>query len=205
MFRGLSIPGLEDTDDNLGAVLGHPCTVRMGAHLKDRIQVARVIPYQRLNQTEWEDGHYGVMPLPGLIPDSDTPHHAIRFEDAGPVLSTALLLDDRVATLSDFGIALLQQRHIMSTSRFQEVDLEALDKANRPVLEELELLDNWNEARCDGLPGDEFVTCLQTQAELFDEFLSATPEEGLRTRRESLQLPTERASVRRAVREEVDG
>lgn len=67
------------------------------------------------------------MPLAELL---DGKHYAAKFVDVTAAPSELLHLDDRIATLSDRGIYVLQQRIVKHYTRF-EIDIPSLAKGDR--------------------------------------------------------------------------
>lgn len=81
------------------------------------------------------------MPLPELLLGK---HYATRFVDVTAAPADLLILDRRIATLSNRGIYVLQQRLIMHYTRF-EVGLGDLHMQSAPTLAEAELQQDWLE------------------------------------------------------------
>lgn len=202
IFKGISIPGLEDIEYEYVMVMVHPCTMRAGARVRDRIEMVPVTAYEKVPLRRWPDSHPRVFPLPALLPDQPKVHFAARFDERGMVPSTALTPDLRVAYLSEKGVLLLQQREIFARSRL-DVPLDALRHASLPVLIEAELQTDWNDdlarRRIDAGEGE--LEALEAEAIEFDSFLSVTHSSG--SLREQLRQTHLHAQVRRAVRDEI--
>jgi hypothetical protein len=82
--------------------------MRRGTDLNDRIQVVPVEIYQRVS--DWS-GHLREIPLPDLLEDGS--HHAAKFVDLSAAAAAELTADKRIASLSQRGILVLQQRLVM--------------------------------------------------------------------------------------------
>src|SRR5262245_40561728 len=109
----VELPGLGD-DPGKAIILTHPCSMRRGAKLADRLLLARVSVSPPLALEAWATGHIRVMPLPELVAGEA---HAASFENVSSVETVNLDGHTRVACLSDHGIALLQQRYVYYLTR----------------------------------------------------------------------------------------
>jgi hypothetical protein len=129
--------------------------------------------------------------------------YAANLEEPASVDSALLALEQRIASLSDQGILLLQQRYIHNHSR-AAIPLELLYEASAHVLEELELHESWNIAlaRPAVEGGSELGEVLEEQAEEFDQ-LMLTKAADDRDLRELLKSVSERAHVRRIVNQTI--
>lgn len=169
------------------AVLTHPCTMREGVHLRPRQMVAMVSESQSI-PLPWT-GHFRLMPLPGLVPGG---HWQVNFDEIHTVDSASLQLDQRVASLEDRGVLLLQQRFVNHLTRYV-VEASVLYEACANVLTEAELLENWIEV----LAADhEDAAGVAVASAAFDEFIAPS--------RVDLESPGSRAQVRRAVLAEIE-
>jgi hypothetical protein len=192
VFSDVEIGGLGLQD--LIIVMSHPCTMRAGARLKPRLQAAQIRrDQQAVALDEWAEGHFRIMPLPGL--ESDANHYSAVLSEIGLIQSPDLYLERRKACLSDLGIYLLQQRQIFCQTR-AKVGLDTLADASQHVLEEADLLEEWSEALASGESEDALIAV----AEEFDLFLKEPTAASLRSK---LELPRERPGVRRTVRAEI--
>lgn len=198
VFTGVVIPHARDHEAI--QITTHPCTMR-GAQgrLKPVLQAAPVVNYQQVPLENWRTGHLRVLPLPDLQGADSAPRAAL-FDQVGLFLTDELDLDRRLACLSDEGILLLQQRFVCCLTRVN-LKLSTLDVASRHVLEEAELLEEWNEtlARPRVGDGEDLASVLEDEAAEFDALLSA----GDPQLRLGLLDPATRAQVRRAVRQEI--
>src|SRR5688572_15956440 len=95
VFDGISVPGLSD-DPITVMITTHPCSMRRGTKLADRIAVAPVLPCSRIGQSTWQR-HGNVMPLPGLQ-NSDSDYHA-DFRSISSISSKEIDLERRVSVL----------------------------------------------------------------------------------------------------------
>lgn len=126
-----------DGEPHLVQVLTHPCSMRRGKRLIDRLQVAPVAKCQ--HQRDWSN-RYKVMPLPGLRESDDW--YCAEFTDSTSVRTQALTLNKRVATLSHSGIYVLQRRLVIYHTRV-DIPREDFIKQSRPTLQEMELQTEW--------------------------------------------------------------
>lgn len=206
VFAGYKIPGIDEGpegDDALIMLIAHPCSMRAGPALRQRLQAVRVGPYELLTDSAWRSGHLRVMPLPDLRASSTgATHFAALFEDIGVVASADLELSQRIAVLSDLGVRILQQRLIVYFTRYAAVDLATLDEASRPAMDEVDLLEEWNEVLCADLTGEQLVARLAEEAAEFDAFIHNPDSDGL-TVQQMLREPQNRAAARRRVRTEI--
>jgi hypothetical protein len=200
VFGEVTIPGV--LDHELAMVISHPCNMRAGDRLRDRIQMLPVVPYQEIPLEEWTTGsHARVFSLPeSRLLDGSC---AARFDETGMVESVELLPERRRSCLSEEGILLLLQRMVFSQCR-ADIALPVFEKAVGHVLSEAELLEDWNRALVPlrTANGEDSMLALAAEATAFDEFLGA--DRGGTTLRDQLRDEYQRASVRRDVRAEID-
>lgn len=187
VFDTISIPGLQG--EGLAIVLTHPCSMRRdGVHLAERLLLARVTEYQEIPFEKWETNHFKIMPLPGL---RGSPH-AARFPDMGLISSDEIEGASRVASLTPFGINLLQQRLIWYLTRFV-VPTHRLNEACSAVFEEADLCEEWVAALADrGIDVQEALT-------KFDDWIRA-PGSPAGTRQDALSDIQLRAGIRQEMR-----
>lgn len=186
VFDGVVLPGFGD-DPKKVQIVAHPCAMRTGASLTSRITVALVEPYQVVRGKAW-DSHPRVMPLAELISGD---HFAARFVDITACPAELLTKERRIATLSDRGIFVLQQRLIKHYTRV-ETELEVLRSQSAPVLTEAQLLWDWLEAVLSDVEVDDDAV-LDREAEVFEEWMRS----GSPSRQERLRVETNHADVRR--------
>jgi hypothetical protein len=189
VYSGLQMPGFND--DQPLILIAHPCSMRTGANLRPRLQACPVRTYQKMPLRKWT-GHGRVMPLPELRTDSDS--QAGFLTETGVVDADGLENATRIARLSNDGILFLQQR-IVYTLTHTIVGLDTLAKYSAVALEEIELLESWNEELCRDLPDGELQARLDTVAYQFEEFMRGGP-------RDKLTEPTTRGQARAEIRAE---
>ncbi len=195
VFDGPQVPGCDEHE--LAMVLAHPCSLRRGAALVERVQALPVVPHQAIALAAWS-GHYRVMPLPELREDGGAPH-AARLTEVGMVPSEELRLDRRICCLSDLGVVLLQQRFFHNQSRVK-VGLDALFAQSAPIFVEIELWTQWNEQLVEPRVkrGEIQAEVLRDEAEAFDAVMRSS-HSGEMDLRAALLLPVHRNDVRRRV------
>jgi hypothetical protein len=228
VFEGVEIPGvesLEGDDKKFAIVASHPCSMREGPHLNDRVQVVRVVKAEPLKLEAWSKGYYDRMPLPDLTvivdPDdvsADDPEadlavrtvegaHAALLDFRGRVDTSCLVLDRRIACMTEQGVAFLHQRMSHNDTRYAP-DTDLLVSACSAVFAEIELWEEWNDALVDpaALPEPEKLQEeLARIAEIFDSELSekrSIPDKknGWYTLRADLNVPKRCNAARRQIR-----
>jgi len=120
---------------------------------------------------------------------------AIDFEEVGTVRSANLVLDRRVAYLTDYGVTVLQQRLLHHLSRVVVPRADIYAQA-APNFEEADLLHEWLEELVRDPSADEEVL---RQTREFDAYLNAGGGE----LRSHLQDDGKRSTVRKRVRIEI--
>lgn len=172
VFRGVRVPGIDppDAEDTLAMVFMHPCVMRKGAVMADRITVFKVSqettkerPFERFA------GNYSAIPLPDLLGQGRGVHLG-SFQSVGTVAGASLDRADRVMTLTREGRLFLQQRAVHHFTRHAP-PLHDLRNRTRGVEREVELLTDWCEAACDS-KGETAVVVAEAEKE-FDDYLSA--------------------------------
>lgn len=196
VFVGPQIPGCAEHE--LIIVLAHPCSLRRGVDLVERVQALPIAEHQDIALAHWKDRHFRVMPLPELRGEGTAPH-AARLTEFGMVPREALDLDQRICCLSDLGIVLLQQRFFHNQSRVK-VGLDSLFAASAPVLAEIELWEQWNETVVEPRAGSDHSRSelLAAEAAAFDQILRSAHPSGTDLR-SALMIQLHRAGVRRRV------
>lgn len=189
VFEGIAVPGLGDERLTVQVVM-HPCSMRRGAELVERVQVAPVESYQRV--TNW-NGHTRVMPLPDLYKDGK--HYAAKFGDTTAVAASSLTLHRRLASLTQQGILVLQQRIVKDHARL-DLPLTLFREQSAPVLAEAEMQESWIET---SLQGSE-VLDIDAVARAAADFQSWLDEDD-RKRRKELGIEANHASLRKATRQ----
>lgn len=195
VFEHPGIPGVEGPL-GLAAVLAHPCTMRTsGGQLRDRILMGALVTCERVPPRAWPSRHFRVQFLPELRPNRPSEHVGVDFEAIGTVSSGSLDVDRRIASLTDYGITVLQQRFVHHLTRVV-VDLPTLHEQVAPDLEEADLLQEWLE---DLVLNPQVDADVSSSTRAFDALLSANQGE----LRRQLKDPVRRANVRRRIRQEI--
>jgi hypothetical protein len=182
VFSGIDVPGLEPVEpatapsERLAMVFMHPCVMRSGAVLAERITVFRVrLETKRERPYERFAGNYSVMPLPDLL-GTGAGVHLGEFQMVGTVPSAELDRANRIMSLTNQGRLLLQQRAVHHFTRHAP-PLHDLRARTRNVERETGLLADWCEGACDA--NGETADVVEEAEKAFDEYLSS---EGRRDR-----------------------
>lgn len=180
-----------DEHEGLVMVVAHPCSMRgaQGA-LLPRIAVAPIRGYSNVPLAKWPDGHYKVLPLPGLLNDEDA-SRAVHLLELSAVRSNQLDRGRRILSLTDSGIHILQQRLVHSLTRVV-VGLDRLQEQAAHVLLEAELEEEW----VDELTVDDSTEALSAISQQFAVYM----DEG---HRDALLSVTTRSDTVRTVRAEI--
>lgn len=151
IFDGLAVPGPKQADAPMAMIIAHPSAMRRGPDLEPWARAAPVVPLQDLSKKKWTNGHIGVFPLPLLCEiaresgfEIENRGWGAQLEFAAPIETTQLDVGVRLACLSPVGIHLLLQRLVHADTRVPVRD-DTLAKVFAPKLEELEMLQTWNE------------------------------------------------------------
>ncbi|MCV7198160.1 hypothetical protein [Mycobacterium angelicum] len=187
VFKDVVLPCIGDTP-RLVQIVAHPCSMRAGTSLRPRITVAPVEEHSRVNGNGWNQ-NLRIMPLAEII---NGRHYAAKFVDVTAAPSELLRPEARIATLSDKGIYVLQQRIVKHYTRF-EVDLPSLAKETAPVLWEMHQQRDWVETVFDD-EGDWTNENLAAEESAFDAWL----REGNPSRRTQLKDDHTHTDLRRA-------
>lgn len=192
VFAGIEVAGYESPMSVV--ITQHPCSMRQGAKLRERLSVAVISGMGSLSDSAWTTGYASAMLLPGL--KGDAANFGADFREAGVVAASQLVRELRIAALSNYGVHLLHQRLVYYMTRLT-VDVPTLAETFDPIATETELQWEWVEAAVDADTADE-PTIAGAEKE-FADFL----DENNRERRERLQDASHRADVRRQVRAEI--
>lgn len=138
IFEGVVLAGFGDEQRRV-QIITHPCSMRRGPVINERIQVAPVENYQKV--TDW-NGHGRVMPLPDVLEDGIW--YAAKFVDLTAVAAAELTVERRIAALSHPGIHVLQQRLVFHNTRLT-LPLGDFREMSAPVLAEAEMQEMWVE------------------------------------------------------------
>jgi len=142
IFDSVVLPGFGEEPRRV-QILTHPCSMRRGPVVNERIQVAPVGAHTKVS--DW-NGHGRVMPLPDLI--NDGKWHAAMFVDLTAVAAVELTPERRIASLSHPGIHVLQQRLVWHNTRLT-LGLANFREQSAPVLAEAEMQELWIETVLD--------------------------------------------------------
>lgn len=185
---------------SLVMVMTHPCSMRKGVVLKDRVVTANVeaAPYQKPKAEKWATNYFDYVPLFGLpgVPDVQ----AVVLSELHSANSTDLDPGRRVLALSNYGVTVVLQRWIYQLSR-DPVSLSDLDDLIAPILAEVEVEEDWCEAALsvdearDGSPHGLDQTIREAQ-ERVQQVLGPPKSGGLR---DLLHNPATRADARRTI------
>jgi hypothetical protein len=187
VFKDIVLPGFGD-EPRLVQIVAHPCSMREhGIDLRPLITVAPVEKHQRIKGSQW-NGNLRIMPLAELM---DGKHYAAKLVDVTAAPSERLVIEARIATLSDRGIYVLQQRIIKHYTRF-EVDIPSLAEVSAPVLWEMHQQRDWIESVLDD-ESDWTVENLATEEQAFQTWLG----EGEPSRRDLLKSDHTHTDLRR--------
>ncbi|NRQ36619.1 hypothetical protein HII36_33005 [Nonomuraea sp. NN258] len=195
VFQDVALPDFDEPPAMI-QVVAHPCSMRRGTILRSRMGVAPLnLQDGRIGKTIWKK-NLRVMPLPELLGPGKL-NYLVDLTERTSVKSERLDLTKRVATLSNDGILLLQQRVIMNDTRLL-VPLDRLYEVNRHVLTETELQEDWADTALEGVSEGDIASALVKANEEFDEWLGA----GDPSRRDKLRNPINHAELRREARRE---
>lgn len=145
VIADLELPGIAELS-SIGMVVSHPCSMRGSQGLAEYVVVAAVQERDdAISNASW-NGHYRIIPLPGLVPsEGDKPFRYANFNLLCSIQSKSINYLNRTACLSEYGIQLLQQRYIFSSTRLH-VDLPTIQLELAPVFIEAELGEEWADA-----------------------------------------------------------
>jgi hypothetical protein len=199
VFDGVVLPGF-DEGPGLAMIVDHPCSMRRGAELRERVQMIRVMESRELPKKGWPTkGMYRLMPLPGLLPSG---RYAAFFDETGMVQRGALTPERRIACLSEYGVLVLQQRFVHHLTRVV-MRLRTLREASITILEEVDLQEDWGAELLASAEGNSLEEALAREASAFDAFMSEPLSNDGISRRNALQDELRRSEVRRSVQREI--
>lgn len=173
----------------------HPCSMRGGKKLRPRLSVCPLGRQRSCEPADWPNLYADFMLLPDVRDDGE--FEAACFRDAEPVDTAELGRERRIATLSDVGMAVLQQRYVHYLTRVV-VDTPTLQEHIRPQVVEAELEEDWVEEAwiAGGEGNDEALAGYSLE---FQEFLGEAGSE----LRELLSQTASQGVVRQRVRAEI--
>jgi hypothetical protein len=144
VYRGITLPGFPANDHDIVILTTHPCSLRAGAVLKQRLQAAPVRRAKHISPADWAASFQRHMPLPGLLQNKA---YMATLTESSIVTPSQLAGADRIAALSEDGILLLQQRLVWAMTH-AVIRLDTLAEYSAPAFAEIELLEEWNDALC---------------------------------------------------------
>lgn len=197
VYRGLTIAGYPPGDHDHVAILQHPCSMRRGPELRDRVAVVPVRVYQRIALQEWAIGHTRVVPLPTLSVGAGA-HSAAHLTEPGTIRAEEFSAATRVAQLSTRGLLLFQQR-VVYCSTHCVVGLDTLEEFSAPAVAEAELLADWCTDLVEHHPDIPEPEAIRLESGAFERYIRV--ETDVQTRLDSVET---RADARRQVRAEID-
>jgi hypothetical protein len=198
VFCGVDIPGFDEAFPAV-IITQHPCSMRAGTRMRDRITVTAVRKRQKIQQKDWL-GNASAMLLPKLLEGDDD--FQADFRDSGSVKTTELRRASRIAALTNYGVQILHQRSIYYHTRLT-VDIKTLAETYEPIATELELQCDWVESmlqfKYDVSVSDDTLEVIAVGEKEFGDYLDSDD----RALRKKLQYAISRADVRRQVRREM--
>lgn len=184
VIADVAIPGVQERGP--GLIVAHPCAMRRGPKLADQILMAAVESHDPVSAEKWATGYFDRMPLPELRGDG-ADFEAGFLGRVGLAASADIEAVGRVASLSQIGVNMLQQRMVFHLTRL-EVPTAHFWTAFAYTYEEADLLEEWIE----WAPGQQ-----ETSPEAFEAWIRAED------RQQRLQDPQQRASIRTEMRAEL--
>lgn len=171
VFAGLTVPGVPPDDgDAMAMVFMHPCVLRKPSTeyvtvFRVTLKTAKDRPYERFAD------NYSVMPLVDLFASGQGGVHVAELTMVGVVSQADLSRSNRIASLSQDGRLLLQQRVIHHFTRHAP-PLHDLRNITTRVERELSLLSDWCESACER--HDETADTVAAAEKSFDAFMNDT-------------------------------
>lgn len=199
VLRAVTLPGGQEL--GLAMIVAHPCSMRQGGKLRDRLVVAEVVPHQNVPLRKWPTDFFDYFPLPELE-ESGRPV-SVYFHHLHSIDTSQLESCERVAVLTEYGQMVLLQRWIHHMARLV-VDPQELAELIVPVQNELSLQMDWVEAGLDAVPvaADERAERIMQLGGEFQNFLGK-PSEPTSLRRRLGNGEHDRVYVRKAVQAEI--
>jgi len=178
VFSDVAMPG---QDAGLAMLFLHPCTMRQGTRLRDRLTVVRVTSESTrkvLDEPAHWVGRNKVMPLPDLLADQASTHVA-DFMEIATVTAAELPRASRVAQLSLTGRLQMQQRVVFHLTRYAP-KLDDLERATESVELEAQQQADWVQVGCgsDDRAAPPRVDELEAE---YQAFLGGTDPDSIRT------------------------
>jgi hypothetical protein len=193
VFSDVILPGLGN-DLKIAQIVMHPCNMRRGASLVERITMIPVVPH-RVQSSDWTK-RYRIMPLPQLE-GADAGDFIGNMTDFSSVPSASLDPAKRIAALSDEGVLILQQRLVFTQTRLL-LSLDRFHEQMAPTFTELELQEEWAEEALSYTGSGSVPTgVVDAAAKQYQAWL----DESDRARRNALMNAREHSRLRREARE----
>ena len=210
IFEGVAVPGPHE-DSGLAMLLAHPSAMRRGAELEEWAKAAPIEVVKGISAKKWTRGHLGVFPLPRLAAIAEANGFVVEnrpwgalLDFSAPIETGTLDIHRRVACLAPEGIHLLLQRLVHADTRVA-VREHTLAAVFQPKLEELEMLQTWNEELvfpCVEAGGD-LSAELARGAREFEEAMNTTGESRSNSIRELLESGTGAGMAHRLLAAEI--
>lgn len=175
-----------DAEGSLLMLVQHPCALRRGVAMYDRLLVVKVKSSGK-PRSNWAAHAFTEMPLPELNEE----HYIGDFTEVDIIESTSLQRSPRLAVLSQLGVNLLLQRWVYHCSRVV-VPTITYDEQTYGPYNEADLAQEWIT--------DHPETDVQEALEAFDAWVRETAEPGQRTRQRLLADRQAASAVRQAMR-----
>ena len=205
VFRDVPVPAVLGGGSGQAMLFMHPCTMRQGVALRDVQTVVLVTqrsPSKVIGPDHWHKW-LRVMPLPDLNGDHQS-SHAGEFMSIWSVAASDVPRSQRVAQLSHQGRLILQQRLICHLTRYAP-DLRVVDRATRPVSEEILLQGDWVAAALSALGVDSpDMATIEGLERLFDDFMRQQPSDSAYSVRDMLSIDGERGHAHSLVNSQIE-
>lgn len=182
-----------ETANGLVILAQHPCAMRRGSVLVDRLLGYGVEARPSAPPRDWAAGDYRRFFLPDLM---NGLQYAAEFDEICVVEAASLDPERRLAVLSEYGVNLLVQRWLYHNTRVV-VPTYTIGEQTGGQFEEAELLAEG----CGALI--EAGETHEASVAIIDAWLSTPPTEGMPARRQMLQVPQERSTVRSGLRRQL--
>ncbi|MDR7383596.1 hypothetical protein [Promicromonospora iranensis] len=176
-------------DGSKACLVQHPCAMRQGTQLVERVLACGLSPSPIQIRTDWASGDFKRAYLPTL---EDGKNYGIQFTDLLVLNRDELLSSQRIAVLSEIGVNLLVQRWIYHNSRVV-VPTITIHRQVAPQHEEADLtMEAVDHLVMEGWPSDTALTRV-------DQWLDDPTQVGGRLRSQLLD-PQARSTVRKRMR-----
>jgi hypothetical protein len=191
IFADVPLPGFSESP-HYAQIVMHPCNMRRGAVLRDRLTVIPVQEYS-MRSSDWTK-RFRIMPLPEMHGET-SPNYMGDMTEFLTVDSSNLTPEKRAATLSDEGVLILQQRMVFTQTRLL-LSLDNFHHQMAPTFIELELQEEWvEEALIHSAPDDDASVILNEAIKQYQAWL----DEG--GRRDAMKVVREHSRIRREARQ----